>query len=394
MSMIRRLSNPEVRIQALVGRLQQYPSSAAFFPLASHLWEKGEAIQAENLLESGLATYPNYAAAGVLLGEILISKGDHEQAARFIAKALEITPWNISGQYLLAKCFRKEGNEDAAKVAQSVVNMLEADEVRPQIAVADPDADCALVDDHEDELGEVVTPALAELYLAQGFLDKAQDVYERLLESDPAKVEWNERLAAIRKQLSQHEDVDAPTGYSGTEDNLDLIAGEVKGESKIPDEAKSGAVTPDEIEHDEGGADTSSAESQESAEDLSPTGIASEVNVEGPEFSVSPEVDVVSEEVVDPILHKMIELYIQEGNDSQALDLCRKAQFLGENTPWILGKISALVQNVEESTASLLCNKAEEDKDPSTPLLPLSDKKVVETLEGWLKTLHRRIANV
>ena len=394
MSIIRRLSNPGARIKALEGRLQQYPSSAAFFPLASLLWEKGEADQAENLLKSGLSTYPNYAAAGVLLGEILISKDDHEQAARFIAKALEIAPWNISGQRLLAECYQKEGDGEAEQIALKAANMFEADKAVSQDVVADSNVDKASVVGPEDELGEVVTPALAELYQAQGHLDNARDVYERLLESDPANIEWNERLAAIRKELSQHEDVDKPTGYPGTEENLDLIAGEVKSEAELPDEAKSGAVTPDEIEQDEVGAETSSAESQDSSEDLSPTGIASEVDVEGPEYSVSPEDDVVSEEAVEPILQKMIELYIQEENDSQALDLCRKAQFLGENTPWILEKKSTLEQKVEESTALLLRNKVEEDKDRSTPILSLADKKVVETLECWLETLHRRRANV
>ena len=139
--MIRRLSNPEARIKALEGRLQQYPSSAAFFPLASLLWEKGEVDQAENLLKSGLATYPNYAAAGVLLGEILISKDEHELATRFISKALEVAPWNISGQRLLAECWRKKGDEEAAQVALRAAEMFGAEEVSAQSVMTDSDVD-------------------------------------------------------------------------------------------------------------------------------------------------------------------------------------------------------------------------------------------------------------
>ena len=139
--MIRRLSNPEARIKALEGRLQQYPSSAAFFPLASLLWEKGEVDQAENLLKGGLATYPNYAAAGVLLGEILISKDEHGQATRFISKALEIAPWNISGQRLLAECWRKKGDEEAAQVALRAAEMFGAEEVSAQSVITDSDVD-------------------------------------------------------------------------------------------------------------------------------------------------------------------------------------------------------------------------------------------------------------
>lgn len=388
MSMIHRLSNPEFRIKALEGRLQQYPSSAAFFPLASLLWEKGEAGQAENLLKSGLATYPNYAAAGVLLGEILISKGEHGQATRFISKALEIAPWNISGQRLLAECWRKKGDDEAAQVALRAAEMFEAEEVSAQSVITDSDVDSPSPVVPEQELDAVATPALAELYMAQGHLDKARDVYERLLESEPAKVEWNERLAAIREQISRGEDVDVPTGYPEMGENLDLIAGEVKGESKAND------VASGNMEADEGVAGTSAAELEDLSDALGPSDKVAGTENEARKFSVGPgEGGVVEEKVVDSILRKMVELYVEEENDAQALDMCRKAQALGENAPWMLEKISVLERKVEESAASLLPNDAEEDKDRTTLVSPFADQRVVETLEGWLKTLQRRKAN-
>ena len=386
--MIRRLSNPEARIKALEGRLQQYPASAAFFPLASLLWEKGDVEQAENLLRGGLATYPNYAAAGVLLGGILLSKGEHEQAARFIAKALEIAPWNISGQRLLAKCWRKKGDEEAAQVALRAAEVFEADEVSPQSAITDSDVDSSSPVVPEEELDAVATPALAELYMAQGHLDRARDVYERLLESDPAKVEWNEKLAAIREQISQEDAAAASTGYPEMGENLDLIAGEVKGEAKGDD------VASGNMEAVEGDADTSAAEFEDLGDALSPADKVAETVNEGRESGIAPgEEGVIGEKAVDSILRKMVELYVEEENDAQALDMCRKAQALGENAPWILGKISVLERKVEESAASLLRNDAEEDKDRTTPVLPLADQIVVETLEGWLETLQRRKAN-
>ncbi len=386
--MIRRLSNPEARIKALEGRLQQYPASAAFFPLASLLWEKGEVDQAENLLRGGLATYPNYAAAGVLLGGILLSKGEHEQAARFIAKALEIAPWNISGQRLLAKCWRKKGDEEAAQVALRAAEVFEADEVSPQSAITDSDVDSSSPVVPEEELDAVATPALAELYMAQGHLDRARDVYERLLESDPAKVEWNEKLAAIREQISQDAAAAASTGYPEMGENLDLIAGEVKGEAKGDD------VASGNMEAVEGDADTSAAEFEDLGDALSPADKVAETVNEGRESGIAPgEEGVIGEKAVDSILRKMVELYVEEENDAQALDMCRKAQALGEDAPWILGKISVLERKVEESAASLLRNDAEEDKDRTTPVLPLADQIVVETLEGWLETLQRRKAN-
>ena len=392
--MIRRLSNPEARIKALEGRLQQYPSSAAFFPLASLLWEKGEIDQAENLLKGGLATYPNYAAAGVLLGEILISKDEHGQATRFISKALEIAPWNISGQSLLAECWRKKGDEEAAQIALRAAEMFGAEEVSAQSAITDSDVDSPPPVVPEEELDAVATPALAELYMAQGHLDKARDVYERLLESEPAKVEWNERLAAIREQISRGEDVDVPTGYPEMGENLDLIAGEVKGEANVSGETKADDVASGDTEADEGGAGTSTAEFEDLGDALDPADKVGGTENEGRESSVGPgEEDVVEEKVVDSILRKVVELYVEEENDAQALDMCRKAQALGENAPWMLEKISVLERKVEESAASLLPNDVEEDKDRTTLVSPSTDQRVVETLEGWLETLQRRKAN-
>ena len=392
--MIRRLSNPEARIKALEGRLQQYPSSAAFFPLASLLWEKGEVDQAENLLKSGLATYPNYAAAGVLLGEILISKDEHELATRFISKALEVAPWNISGQRLLAECWRKKGDEEAAQVALRAAEMFGAEEVSAQSVMTDSDVDSPSPVVPEEELDAVATPALAELYMAQGHLDKARDVYERLLESEPAKVEWNERLAAIREQISRGGDVDVPTGYPEMGENLVLIAGEVKGEANIPGEMKVEDVASGDMETIEGEAETPDAEFQDLSDALNPMDKVAGTENEGSEPSVVPgEGGVVEEKVVNSILPKIVELYVEEENDAQALDMCRKAQALGEDAPWMLEKISMLERKVEESAASLLPNDAEEDKDQTTLVSPFADQSVVETLEGWLETLQRRKAN-
>lgn len=375
-------------------RLQQYPSSAAFFPLASLLWEKGEVDQAENLLRNGLATYPNYAAAGVLLGEILISKDEHEQATRFVAKALEIAPWNILGQRLLAECWRRKGDEEATQVALRAVEMFRTEEVSPQSAITDSDVGSSSPVVSKGELDAVATPALAELYMAQGHLDKARDVYERLLDFEPAKAEWNERLTAIREQMSQDEDVDVPTGYPEMGENLDLIAGEVKGEADVPCEAKADDAASEDMEADKGDVEASESEFEDLADVSSSTDKISEAENEGREFNVVPEEEgVVDEKVVVPILRKMIELYVEEGNDAQALDICLKAQTLGENAPWILEKVSALERKVEESTASLLPNDAKKDKDRPKSVLPLADQRVVETLEGWLETLQRRKAN-
>ena len=68
-------------------------------------------------------------------------------------------------------------------------------------------------------------------------------------------------------------------------------------------------VTPEDIEKNDSGTETPSAEFQDSGVVSSPTDDVSEVDKEGQESSVtSGEEDVIGEKVVDSILYKMIEL--------------------------------------------------------------------------------------
>ena len=149
-----------------------------------------------------------------------------------------------------------------------------------------------------------------------------------------------------------------------------------------------------DMETIEGEAETPDAEFQDLSDALNPMDKVAGTENEGSEPSVVPgEGGVVEEKVVNSILPKIVELYVEEENDAQALDMCRKAQALGEDAPWMLEKISMLERKVEESAASLLPNDAEEDKDRTTLVSPFADQRVVETLEGWLETLQRRKAN-
>jgi predicted Zn-dependent protease len=45
--------------------------------------------------------------------------------------------------------------------------------------------------------GELATPTLAELYLKQGFPEKAADVYRAIVDRDPSNAEVTTRLAEI-----------------------------------------------------------------------------------------------------------------------------------------------------------------------------------------------------
>jgi len=51
---------------------------------------------------------------------------------------------------------------------------------------------------------ELASPTLAELYFDQGFLDKAAEVYRRLLARDPGQERWRARLGEIESVQRLH----------------------------------------------------------------------------------------------------------------------------------------------------------------------------------------------
>lgn len=52
----------------------------------------------------------------------------------------------------------------------------------------------------EQAQGEIVTPTIAELYLSQGFAEKALELYQKLLIRQPDRTEWRERIHSIQKE--------------------------------------------------------------------------------------------------------------------------------------------------------------------------------------------------
>ena len=406
--MARRLRDPEARIEDLERRLERDPSSAAFFPLASLLWEKGEARRAEELLENGLLVHPDYAAAGVLLGEILLARGEREEAARRLEKALEITPWNIAGRRLLAARHREKGDEAAAREALRAVEMFEADEAAVQSAMGGSGEDAASAGAPEDEPAPVPTPSLAELYLAQGHPEKAAGIYEWLLASGSPNAEWEDRLAAIRSRMAPGAERPARTGYPGMDENLDLIAGEIESakgaapEFPVEDFERTeaargeGAEAPDADSLPPVAGEMEAAFGEEALweEDDEALPEAGPIrSARGAADAGEPPSEPPDEEGADSILMKMVDLYVEEGNRAQALDVCRKARALGRESPLLLERISALEREEAESPGSLPSDAPEEEEGEPLPALSFADREVVEALEGWLAALRRRKAN-
>ena len=438
--MARRAKDPEKRIQSLEARLEKDPASPAFFPLAHLLLAKEQDARAEGLLRQGLEIFPAYAAARVLLGKILHSKGLFEDAVIELEAAARISPWNLEAQRLLADSYLNSGDEAGAQRARAIVGMFDplSEEGRAALGVAPAPVTPATKENRAKEEtpappGEaeaVPTLSLAELYTSQGHLDKAADVYRRLLEEDPGNDDLGEKLSAIEAQIGAGA-ADAAAeidleglGLEGLEGEFEAAPAEGESSAQAEETAVEAAVELPELDEDLGAEldglvageeaeATAAAEAVGLDEDLgagfemltdeeeTPPAegacpgeeprdpiqeefLSEELEEVSPGEGAGESVEVVQPETgIDSTLEGLVQLYVDEGNFEHALDLCRKSAVLGGESPTLTALIRGLEQKLTEDRALV---------PGAAPSVSVSSQEVVAHLEKWLRTLQDRKA--
>jgi tetratricopeptide (TPR) repeat protein len=237
--------------------------AAGLFALAAACHAKGLKVEARSALERVVQIAPDHAAAQKLLGQLYVEAGDNEKAQRALGQVLQQNPEDAEVALLLrsiatapapateAVTSDEEYLEEAEVIEDltelfdepesGAAEILEASEV-PEVSKV-PEVPEVLevlevlndwsieeVDefddlDEVDEAREVMAPAapaareedfqhpsrdplttatLAELYVSQGFLDKAIAIYQELLAADPGNHSYlfrrNELLAVRERQ--------------------------------------------------------------------------------------------------------------------------------------------------------------------------------------------------
>lgn len=54
-----------------------------------------------------------------------------------------------------------------------------------------------------DSKSKILSPTLADIYLGQGYLEKAIELYERLLKREPANDFYKKRIVALKRELKE-----------------------------------------------------------------------------------------------------------------------------------------------------------------------------------------------
>lgn len=233
--------------------LSKDPGSMVFAPLAEVYRKAGMLEEAIATAQDGLKLHPNYVSGMVALGRAYYEKGMLIEASETLEKVHAIAPDNIIAANILEeirKQWPEAGEKEEAEVkveveesAEEVTPVFEVvEETEPEIIEAAEleeleeteavkEAGSLFGEEITEELWtgetiseeveeeveekeeeakpkrEITTSTIADLYIKQGYIDKAIDIYQALYDANPYNEEIKGKLDELKRQVEVKEQV-------------------------------------------------------------------------------------------------------------------------------------------------------------------------------------------
>jgi tetratricopeptide (TPR) repeat protein len=188
-------------------RLSRDPTSLAFAPLADAYRKAGRTREAIRLCREGLARFPYYTTARLILAKALLDDGDPEAALKEAEAVLATSPRDAEAHRLAGLAHRRAG-----RVEQAVEHLRHAARLDPgdreSRALLEVLGGAGRVPEGstlerlmQDDTFATVT--FGTVCLEQGLVDEAAQVFLRVLRRDPDNVRARERLEEALRQKTQ-----------------------------------------------------------------------------------------------------------------------------------------------------------------------------------------------
>jgi tetratricopeptide (TPR) repeat protein len=189
-------------------RLVKDPSSLAFAPLADAYRKAGRTPEAIRLCEDGLARFPHYATARLILAKALLDEGQEDRARSELEAIVIAGARDAEAHRLLGEIHRKAGRLEAAleQVEQAArldpsdrESRLAAEMLRGRGRAPEGSPLTTLL---ADDI--FATESFGRVCLEQGLVDEAAQVLLRVLQKEPGASGARERLEqAIRLKMQR-----------------------------------------------------------------------------------------------------------------------------------------------------------------------------------------------
>jgi tetratricopeptide (TPR) repeat protein len=213
--------------------LDKDPCSSIFVPLSDVYRQLGMLEEALEIVQKGILENPAVAEGYVAYGRILIEQSLFDEAVGELEKALILDKKRLTAIKPLAKIRFDQGDfksaqsllrraaeiksEDSSirkmlelveqKLAETVpVSAVQATVMPPEVP---PEPKTARVLNYHENPERVAAPistaTIAEIYIRQGFPEKALKVYRDLLRADPVNEYLREKLVQLKTQIDSGE---------------------------------------------------------------------------------------------------------------------------------------------------------------------------------------------
>jgi len=160
--------------------------------------------------EKGVATLPHFSPGFAALGWVRAQRGQWGEAGAAFEKALAIDNENLAALKGMAKVQLRNGRrEDALKLLQRAAALRPADTgLQKLLAQLEPSAGpspASLPPAAPLKAQPIATATIAEIYLRQGYLERAAKVYRDILQAEPHNAAIRQKLDAVNRQIELRE---------------------------------------------------------------------------------------------------------------------------------------------------------------------------------------------
>ncbi|MEJ2200414.1 MAG: tetratricopeptide repeat protein [Desulfuromonadaceae bacterium] len=220
------------KVKTYAELLERDPCSSIFIPLADIYRQLGMLDEAVAVVEKGILENPAFAEGYAAYSRIFLDRGMQDEAVGQLEKALLLDKKRITALTPLAQIRFEQGDylsaqslmQRAAKSRphdSSIKQMLELIENKlveagaGAVSVSSDESASEVVASAGEELDEVSTypfpggkapistVTIAEIYVRQGFPEKALKVYRDLLRADPLNEYLREKLIQLKNELDE-----------------------------------------------------------------------------------------------------------------------------------------------------------------------------------------------
>ncbi|MCK4667001.1 tetratricopeptide repeat protein, partial [Candidatus Dependentiae bacterium] len=238
------MDDMQEKINEYLNELQHDPSSTIFAKLADAYRKNGDYDPALKVVEEGIQKNPEFIKGWIVWGKILADSGRNDDAIDKFKKVTELNSDNLSAYLFLGRLYKKVNNLESAldsfnksfKLSPDDEDILEEIE-NLKTKISEQGSPSSPEPSTDEKIGEeFITPSMAEVLVEKGEYEKALEIYQKILATNPNDQNITNKIVELETKLKSSEEPPQVSSEQKPEADFDdIFAEELAGESVTGD---------------------------------------------------------------------------------------------------------------------------------------------------------------